>query len=682
MDGGGARDYTAALSADTPLQIARTQDEAARCAGVLDINTTVLPAPSRRARVVVTNDSGTVLFAGSIATDPEHVYAGVAATGALYRLAFSAIADEVAVAGTAPRTAHTLSDGDGVLHVAALEPAMAHELATDITLSGETEAAAYITEYFMGDGTTSVFQLTQRPYRTTGSASVLDERFDQAAINPLRWSIADNGSFLSLTHAGLTMTGGNGLDGQTTLSSITPIEIGGTLTIEMNSVALGAGSDGVVCGLYNGAVERSNCFAGFNVRQNSGATIVTPFINGIEAGTSLTMLNGHRYTLRLRLHCPETVRMTQTYSALCDGVLRRFGGDSIAAPATLVFGARDMGDSSSTPVIVLHTVSTASAPARCTFAPVNSVQVAGSIGSCSIAHAGSAWIATTTPDGATTVRVSGAAGDGVDCTVSPAGRITFYAGRIPVANETIAVSYRGHRRAVAHLRDAANTGAATAVWQGKVTHPPARTTIDCENAVLAAMSFATSRAATVRGSCTIVNPAEDVQPDDVLSITSRSGASTDTLKLIVRSVAIEDGHARPEMATYRIGFANDWTASLSAKLANGVAADALPLAATTAPAPVLANLSSLLVVSMTGNALQIDAGIEPPAGGGFEVRRRDWVFGPDTDGDLVLRSSVRSFTIPRSAQVERYFVRMYDGSGTPVYSRLSSAVFTNLPVSL
>jgi len=31
--------------------------------------------------------------------------------------------------------------------------------------------------------------------------------------------------------------------------------------------------------------------------------------------------------------------------------------------------------------------------------------------------------------------------------------------------------------------------------------------------------------------------------------------------------------------------------------------------------------------------------------------------------------------------VERYFVRMYSGSGTPVYSRLSSAVFTNLPVA-
>ncbi|MBS1800017.1 MAG: hypothetical protein JSS95_09355 [Acidobacteria bacterium] len=682
MDGGGARDFTAALSADAPLTITRSRNEPARCAGTLDMNATALPVPARRARVAVTSDSGATLFNGLIVTEPERVYAGVATIGAIYRLVFHAIADAADAASLAPGATHALSDGDAALHIAALVPAMARELATDITLSGETEAAAYITEYFMGDGTTSAFQLTQPPFRTAGSATVLDERFDQAAINPRLWSVADNGSFLSLTHAGLTITGGNGLDGQTTLSSVAPVEIGGTLAIEMNAVTLGAGSDGVVCGLYNGAVLRSNCFAGFNVRQSSGATIVTPFVNGVEAGSSLTMLSGHRYTLRLRLHCPETVRATQTYSALCDGVLRSFGGDSIASPATLVFETRDEGDATNTPVTVLYTATLASSPASCTFTPVNSVQLIGSIGSCNVAHAGPAWVATTTPGGPTTIRVSGPQVDGIDCMVSPSGRITFYAGRIPVANETITVSYRGRRRAAAHLRDAANPGTATATWQGKVTHPPARTTVDCENAALAALSFATSRAAAVRGSCAMVNPAADVQPGDMLSVTSGSGVSTDTLKLIVRSVAVTDSHARPELVSYHVDFANDWATALNAKFADGIAGDALPLPARTTPAAVLANLPGLQVVSATGTALQIDAGVDPPTGGGFEVRRRDWVFGSGVDGDFVLRSPVRSFTIPRSAQVERYFVRMYDGSGTPVYSRLSSAVFTNLPVSL
>jgi hypothetical protein len=95
---------------------------------------------------------------------------------------------------------------------------------------------------------------------------------------------------------------------------------------------------------------------------------------------------------------------------------------------------------------------------------------------------------------------------------------------------------------------------------------------------------------------------------------------------------------------------------------------------------VLQNLQQVQVVSATGTALQVDAGMDSPAGGGFEVRRRDGDFGPGVDQDLVLRSPVRSFSIPREGQIEHYYVRMYDASTPPLYSRFSSAVFTDLPV--
>ncbi len=96
---------------------------------------------------------------------------------------------------------------------------------------------------------------------------------------------------------------------------------------------------------------------------------------------------------------------------------------------------------------------------------------------------------------------------------------------------------------------------------------------------------------------------------------------------------------------------------------------------------MLANLQQLAVTSLTDTALQVDAGMAPPAGGGFEVRRKDGEFGDGVDAaDLVLRSPVRSFSIPRSAQVESFYVRMYDASTPPLYSRFSSAVFVNWPV--
>jgi hypothetical protein len=136
---------------------------------------------------------------------------------------------------------------------------------------------------------------------------------------------------------------------------------------------------------------------------------------------------------------------------------------------------------------------------------------------------------------------------------------------------------------------------------------------------------------------------------------------------------------------YEIKFANDWATEwadgMGLRLSEAIAADAVlpPTAASTA-GEALANLQQLTVTSLSGTVFALDAGVAPPAGGGFEVRRTDEQFGVGVDAaDLVLRSPVRNFSIPRAAQVERFYVRMYDWSG--LYSRFSSAVFVNAPVS-
>jgi hypothetical protein len=46
----------------------------------------------------------------------------------------------------------------------------------------------------------------------------------------------------------------------------------------------------------------------------------------------------------------------------------------------------------------------------------------------------------------------------------------------------------------------------------------------------------------------------------------------------------------------------------------------------------------------------------------------------------VLRSPVATFSLPRAAEREQFFIRMYDGSAPPLYSRVSAAIFTNVPV--
>ena len=80
-----------------------------------------------------------------------------------------------------------------------------------------------------------------------------------------------------------------------------------------------------------------------------------------------------------------------------------------------------------------------------------------------------------------------------------------------------------------------------------------------------------------------------------------------------------DAHAVPEVREYKVAFANDWATEwadgLGLKLSEEIAANAiLPQTASSAPGLVLANLQQLTVTSLTGTALQVDAGTAPPGG--------------------------------------------------------------------
>ena len=600
---------------------------------------------------------------------------------------------------------HALSDADGSLSVAELHSGSVRELANDVTLSGGEEPAAYISESFAGDGATTVFELSEAAYRDSSRTLMLDN-FNEGSFDPSQWMVSDPGSHLSLTSSGLTLGGGNGFDGQTTLEALDAVEMSGSVVVQLGGVMLAAASDGMLGGMYQGMIELANCFAGFRVRQSvsgsGGVTVLVPVVNGSEVGTSFTPLAGHAYTLRLRLHCVEMQRVLQRYYTMVDGVVQGFGSASgIAAPMDVVFELVDEGASSNTPATVLYDSAASGlpltgTPATCAFVVANSTQLFGSVSSVSVTRPGSLWVVSILPSGTVQTRLLGVAGQGVDCEASygssagMSAELTFFAGRVPVAGERVLVAYRGSRRSVARLTsagsvvsEAVNGSPGTCRWLGKVVQPAARSSIDCESAAEALLAFATSRTAAVAGTYSTINPAQDIWPGDVLAVTSAGVTSS----LLVRSVVAKDGGAVPEVRRYVITFANDWATEwaegIGLKLSEEIAADAyLPQTASTAPGLVLANLQQLAVTSLTETALQVDAGTAPPAGGGFEVRRSDWAFGVGVDGaDLVLRSPVRSFSIPRAAQVERYYVRMYDASVPPVYSRFSSAVFINWPVS-
>ena len=586
LDGQGAVDYSPWIATPGGLSLERTLNQPSTCACLLDLNTSTLPVPTRRGRMVVTRDDGSVLFTGYVTTRPELRYLGVGEAGAMYAVHVRAVSDEwllnrqrvttvhtglqvnavralgsmtnrmgvsgfttsgsaavgsvgvfvpepsgnwsenagalsssvlasyrvlggaVGVQGVGAVT-HTLAEGDGSLELASLHVEGSRELANDVTVSGELEPAAYVTESFAGDGATTEFTLRRSPFRhstSSAGATLLLDSFDEGLINAAVWNASDPGSHLSLTSAGLTLTGGNGLDGQTTLAAWDPVELGGVLVVELGTVQLHPGSDGVVGGLYSGDPTRPNCVAGYNVRQSNGSTILVPLVNGVETGSAFTVQEGHQYVLRMRVHSMEVQRIRQLFYAMAGGVVKSFGGGLVASPLDLVFDLQDAGASSNTPATVLYDGSMPSSVGSCSFVPLNSPQLIGSVGYCRVTQTGSAWLTKTAANGTRSTLLSGVAGEGVDCTVSAAGRVTFFPGRVPHPGELLTVRYRTSQRAVARLEDAASVAAealggvaGASRWLGRVVRPLARSSDDCESAAAALLAASTDESEGDKG---------------------------------------------------------------------------------------------------------------------------------------------------------------------------------------
>lgn len=582
---------------------------------------------------------------------------------------------------------HSLNETEGSLQVSKLQASMVRMLANDVTVCGQEEPSAYVTEVFAGDGTTVLFDLTEEPFFPPSSKTKpLVDLFQEPAINSLLWLLQDPGGHVSITANGLTCTGGNGLDGQTNLCTNGNLELGGSLVIEANGLLLSAGSTGIINGLYGGDVNLANCIAGFQVAQVNGNISISPLIAGVAAGSSFLPVTGHMYTLRLRVYAKEMQRVLQSYYSVGANGTELWGGSAISCAINLVLEIQDMTNGVSQTPIVLYDGSLATPSSLCTFGLLNSMNLICSIRSVNIAQEGPAWVTSLLPGGNMVTRRIGTTAQGADCKIERTGKLHFYATSVPQAGEQVFVSYRTRHRAVARIANAVAVSSqnssqlpATARWTGTVTSPQPLSSTDCENAASALLSLSSSRAAAWKGTYTGWNMETqgDIWPGDVLVVTAPSANMA--ANLVVRSVQIDMDCTSPQMNKYTIHFANEWADALAIKTSSAVPADTwLPLQPQTVEP--LANLQTLTLSSISNSAIFVNTGVTPPTGGGFEVRRRDWSFGSGTDSDLVLRSPVSNFTIPRQAPMEQYYLRMYDGSTPRNYSRFSSAIIVNVPL--
>jgi hypothetical protein len=591
---------------------------------------------------------------------------------------------------TIPGTVHALNEADGSLDMANLtfSSNVKRSLANDVTVCGMHEPVSYVTEYFLGDGTTLQFYLSEGPYFPSSSKStIIDELFNEAQIDQSLWSCSGGNGYLSLGSGGLAMDGGNGIDGETVLTWIDQVEMGGTLLLEAVGVTLSAGSVGGLAGFFTGMETQSNCIAGFQAtaQQGSGAVTLQPVVQGNASGTAYAINSAYQYTLRVRVHCPENLRQLAIYRSCGDNGAIASGGQWNTAPAKLQFEIQEFVDGVAGTPVTLYDGAISSLPGSALVVAANSINLIGSMRALHLTNFGSGWVVSTPSGGTPYTRRIGSATESAECYLNRSGKLVFYTGFAPQAGERVAVSYRTVGRAAgravnnASQQELASSGLPSVVsWIGSVTSPAARSSADCRNAATVMEQAAASASALWSGSykSTRANFATDAWPGDALQFNAPSASLN--AQVVVRKVTLSYRSSDPDLVEYDIGFANDWAEDLAINTSSTVPADSW-LPAPVSPT-VLSNLTGLTATTLNGSTVAIDAGVTPPSGGGFEIRRRDFAFMAGEDPCLVMRAALPNMSFARETANDRFYIRMYDGSTPPNYSEFSTALFINLPL--
>ena len=386
-------------------------------------------------------------------------------------------------AASVQSTVHALNETDGSLNLSSLSfsASVKRALANDVTVCGEHEPVAYVTEYFLGDGITTQFYLTENPYFSPSSKSVMiNELFNEADIDERVWGETGGPGSFSLGAGGLVMDGGNGIDGETLLAWLDPVEMGGTLLLEAVGVTLAAGSTGALAGFFVGLDEQTNCIAGFKAtaQQGTGAVTLQPLINGSAVGTAYAINSAYRYTLRVRVHCPENEREIAVYRSFGDSGQITYGGEWNSSPGNVQMEIQEFVDNVGGTPVTLYDGAIASVPGACRVVAASSINLVGTMRALKLRNLGSGWVVSTPPSGGAYTRRLGTTSEAAECHLESTGEVMFYTGYVPVSGERIAVSYRTVGRAVGRAINTASQAAlelagmpTEAAWIGSVSSP-------------------------------------------------------------------------------------------------------------------------------------------------------------------------------------------------------------------
>lgn len=564
-------------------------------------------------------------------------------------------------------------------------------IANDVTVIGLVEPQAYVTDYFVGDGVSLHFSLSQAPF-TRLNAVVLDEEWIGAALNPVRWSVSDPQSAVSVSLGKLQINGGTGVDGQSLVDSVESIDAGGALFLQHGDTSFSASSNGVIGGVYAGAINVAGCVAGFRVTPSGGQSSIQALVNGALVGAALVTQAGHRYVFATRLYASEAYRRLQTFHSSSHPAGAGRGGSVLAAKVRVILEVHDIDPANpgslEAPSIVLFDGVVANFPDACTYCLVNATSMHCSIAFTRILRISDALVRSALPGSGYRTRLTGSPLEGSECAVTGQS-LQFFAAFAPVPNEQIVVKYRTPGRAIARVVDPVSIASLQRSdddgTRGAVVtlHLPApRTSADCVNAAEALLDDKTQAGWAGEydtWSDFLPAGAREILPGDGLQLNVPSrGAQFLT---IVREVLLDFTDLSNDRAQYKIRFATEAAQPLALQF-QGNSQRTLPATATLVKDTALNLPASLLaaeITNITSTTTTMDAGQGLPVGYGVEVRRSDLGWGPDNDRNLIGRFTAQTFTVPRLAKSQSYFLRLYDGSNPPQYSPYSALLRISYP---
>jgi len=583
----------------------------------------------------------------------------------------------------------TFSPGD-------LQLQSVNRLVNDLTLLGPLEPSAHVKDYFCGDGYTTYFYMSQKPFTRSSQVAlynrtILDEIYRE--MDPTHWVVTDPRHVITVSNGQLQVAGGTGIDGQTLVNFIEKVELGGATMLEHGDVVFNAASDGVIGGLYSGAVSIAGCLAGFRITPLGGYCNIQALVGGLVTGTALATQAGHHYVFTTTLYPTEAYRMQQVFHSSLHPSGSPRGGGAVACDVRAVLEVQDIDPANPAtqiaPATVLFDDIIADAPGFCAYALINAGSMQCSLAFTYIWLPVDALVRGTLPGEETVTILTGSLLDGAECRVTSAPALEFYPEYIPAANELIEVSYRGQGHAMARVTNSASIAAHRRGGddgvRGSVREiglPVPRTSADCETAALALLDDAGQGWSGEYQAWSQFLPggAADIFPGDGLAVNIPSRMAVFTA--IVREVDVEIADIAGENSHYTLRFVDAGDPSLDFAFATALMKQTqvlTPIDVTEVGNSYLADLTDAEVTNVTSTTVTIDAGFTPP-GGGIEVRYSDEGWGAGYNGNLVGRFTSNSFTLTRYARAQTYFLRSYDGSGPPKYSRYSAALHVDYPL--